>query len=196
MQRRTVVVVEDEPLIRLNATSMFEDAGHRCRRVLERRRRDQLRPRPQAGCRGHLHRRVSAWRYRRARTGRHRVRGLPRHSRDGHLRTDRRAARRTAPAGALCVQTLDAARRARRHAGCAEGGLSEGPCPSRFARTSAAACGGLRSIAAGPAMWSKTGQGFTGERDGCRRIARHAGAAQGKVQGRAASRADHAQGPG
>lgn len=27
MQRRTVVVVEDEPLIRLNATSMFEDAG-------------------------------------------------------------------------------------------------------------------------------------------------------------------------
>ena len=27
MQRRTVVVVEDEPLVRLNATSLFEDAG-------------------------------------------------------------------------------------------------------------------------------------------------------------------------
>ncbi len=27
MQRRIVVVVEDEPLIRLNATSLFEDAG-------------------------------------------------------------------------------------------------------------------------------------------------------------------------
>lgn len=27
MNRRTVVVVEDEPLVRLNATSMFEEAG-------------------------------------------------------------------------------------------------------------------------------------------------------------------------